>query len=39
MPTSENQKAGGFAILAGVLPKKREVDDEKAGDSKYILIY
>ena len=38
MPTSGNQKAGDFSILAGVLTKKREVEDEKAGDSKYMLF-
>ena len=38
MPTSGNQKAGDFSILAGVPTKKREVEDEKAGDSKYMLF-
>ena len=31
MPTSENQN-GRFCHFGGVLPKKREVDDEKGGE-------
>ena len=34
----ETKKREIFSILAGVLTKKREVEDEKAGDSKYMLF-
>ena len=35
MPTSGNQKA----ILTGVLPKNREVEDEKAGEKRALKLY